>query len=110
MYDYDEEEEMINLWEETIRVLGNYSIKWEDVDAVILDGDCIITKENFEEVARKTNYDNGYGCTKILSNLKIIGWNWWLERGEYDGSEWWELKTMPTIPNIIKKVTSLTGE
>ena len=101
---------MANLWGETIKVLENYSIKWDEVDAVILAGDCAITKENFEEGARKTYYDNGYGSAEILSNLKIIGWNWWLERAEYDGSEWWELKTMPTIPNETRKITSLTGD
>lgn len=106
----DYNDELTNLWEETIRVLKNYSIEWDEVDAVILDGDCVITKENFEEVARNTNYDSGFGCAEILSNLKIIGWNWWLERGEYDGAEWWVLKTMPVIPNDTRKITSLKGE
>lgn len=101
---------MRNLWEETINKLENYSIKWEDVTAVILEGDCVITKENFEEVARRTNYDNGFGLAEIPSNLKILGWNWWLERAEYDGSEWWELKTMPIIPNELDKITTLTGD
>lgn len=98
---------MRNLWEETINKLENYSIKWEDVTAVILEGDCVITKENFEEVARRTNYDNDFGLAEIPSNLKILGWNWWLERAEYDGSEWWELKTMPIIPNKLDKITTL---
>lgn len=101
---------MRNLWEETINKLENYSIKWKDVTAVILEGDCVITKENFEEVARRTNYDNGFGLAEIPSNLKILGWNWWLERAEYDGSEWWELKTMPIIPNELDKITTLTGD
>lgn len=99
-----------NLWEETISVLKRHSISWDEVDTVILEGDCVITKENFEEVARKTNYDSGYGCSEILSNLMIVGWNWWLERREYDGSEWWELETKPIIPNNTRKITSLTGE
>lgn len=99
---------MANLWEETIEVLKDYSLTWDDVDAVILEGDNIlIPKENFEKVARRTNYDKSYGAVEIRSDLKIIGWNWWLERGEYDGSEWWELKTKPYIPNDIKEVTSL---
>lgn len=99
-----------NLWEETINKLENYSIKWDEVDAVILEGDCVISKENFEEVARRTNYDSGFGLTEIPPNLKILGWNWWLERAEYDGAEWWELKTMPTIPNKTSKITTLTGD
>lgn len=99
-----------NLWEETIEVLKDYSIKWEEVIAAILEGECVIPKGNFEEVARKTYYDNGYGAAEIPSNLKIVGWNWWLERAEYDGMEWWELKTMPTMPHEVKKITTLTGE
>ena len=101
---------MKNLWEETINKLENYSIKWDEVSAVILEGDCVITKQNFEEVARRTNYDNGFGLAEIPSNLKILGWNWWLERAEYDGSEWWELKTMPIIPHYVEKITTLTGD
>ena len=102
---------MKNLWEETIETLKNYSLTWDDVDAVILENDdVVIPKVNFEEVARKTNYDKGYGSVEIRSDLKIIGWNWWLERAEYDGLEWWELKIKPFIPSEVKEVTSLTGD
>jgi hypothetical protein len=102
---------MKNLWEETIETLKNYSLTWDDVDAVILENDdVVIPKVNFEEVARKTNYDNGFGCAEIRSDLVIVGWNWWLERAEYDGLEWWELKIKPFIPSEVKEVTSLTGD
>lgn len=95
-----------NLWEETIGTLRDYAITWDEVEYVIL-GDCCITKENFEEVARKTNYDAGYGSAEIRGDLMLVGWNWWLEREEYDGSEWWELQTKPHIPNEFQKITSL---
>lgn len=26
----------------------------------------------------------------------LVGDGWWIERAEYDGSEWWEFKTIPT--------------
>lgn len=98
-----------NLWEETIEVLKDHSLTWDDVDEVILDGDNVtISKENFEEVARKTYYDNGYGAAEIRTDLIIAGWNWWLERGEYDGSEWWEFQTQPFVPNEYTTVTKLT--
>jgi|SRR6267143_1107027 len=45
-------------------------------------------------------YDNGYGGAEIDRSLKIVGADWWLERGEYDGSEWWEFKTLPTKPEL----------
>lgn len=44
------------------------------------------------------DYDDGFGGAEINQSLKIVGDGWWLERGEYDGSEWWEFKTLPTKP------------
>lgn len=43
-------------------------------------------------------YDNGYGSAEIETSLRVVGADWWLERGEYDGAEWWEFKTQPTQP------------
>lgn len=40
-------------------------------------------------------YDNGYGGNEVYIGLRIVGDTWWLERGEYDGSEWWEYKEKP---------------
>lgn len=47
-------------------------------------------------------YDSGYGSPEI------DGFIWyndgtWSERGEYDGSEWWEYKNTPEIPKNLKK-------
>lgn len=95
-----------NLWEETIDTLKDYSLTWDDVEYVILGSYCI-TKENFKEVAYKTNYYASYGTAEIRSDLMLVGWNWWLERQEYDGSEWWELQTKPHIPGNFRKIKSL---
>lgn len=43
------------------------------------------------------NYDNGYGGEEIDLELVVVGDNWWLERHEYDGSEWWEYKELPKL-------------
>ena len=56
-----------------------------------------IMKENNKE------YDDGYGETEVKDDLQIVGANWWLERHEYDGSEWWEFKSLPTQPEEYKK-------
>lgn len=42
--------------------------------------------------------DSGCGGTVINTGLLIVGDNWWLERHEYDGSEWWEFKKYPEEP------------
>jgi hypothetical protein len=52
------------------------------------------TWDQFAEFAKDFDYDAGYGGTYV-ANLFVVGDDWWLERGEYDGSEWWEFKTLP---------------
>ena len=47
------------------------------------------------------NYDSGYG------GQSLYGFIWykdgtWSERGEYDGSEWWEYIACPKIPDALK--------
>lgn len=43
------------------------------------------------------NYDNGYGGQELFGTVWLNN-GVWLERGEYDGSEWWEIKEYPIIP------------
>ena len=47
------------------------------------------------------NYDNGYGGQELYGKV-WLGDNAWLERGEYDGSEWWSYKKLPEIPKYLK--------
>lgn len=49
-------------------------------------------------------YDAGYGGNEIPMDLKVVGKDFWLERHEYDGSEWWEFKTIPTEPEEIREL------
>lgn len=44
------------------------------------------------------DYDAGFGGTAIAESLRVVGDDWWLERHEYDGSEWWEYKRRPERP------------
>ena len=48
------------------------------------------------------NYNNGYG-TRYLYGTVWLTYGVWLERWEYDGSEGWELKTCPMIPDHLYK-------
>lgn len=82
---------MTNLWEETLRELATYGKTFKDVK-YIQGSDFAITKENFEQVAKKSEYYSGFGTAKVAEDLVIVGDDWWLERHEYDGSEWWEYK------------------
>ena len=46
-------------------------------------------------------YYNDFGGHEIPLDLVVVGDAWWLERREYDGSEWWEFKTIPQPPKAI---------
>ena len=47
-------------------------------------------------------YDNGYGGQQVYGTVWLKEENTWLERGEYDGSEWWEYKKCPQVPDELK--------
>lgn len=86
----------MNLLEETTKTLKGYNKTFDDVEWIGNDY-FYINKEVFLKQADRS-YDNGYGGAEVNGNLKIVGKDFWLERHEYDGSEWWEYKTMPIKP------------
>jgi len=96
---------VINLLKETLDTLAECNKTSADVLFVCCDQyDRPAISFSWDEFAEIADflYDNGYGGNEIHSSLKIVGDNWWLERGEYDGSEWWEFKTMPEHPPYQK--------
>lgn len=97
---------MTNLWEETMRMLVAHGKTFENVEYV-QGSNFGITKENFEKVAKKSKYYSGFGAAKVAEDLVIVGDDWWLERHEYDGSEWWEYKETPKQINEVKEVSCL---
>ncbi len=52
--------------------------------------DSVLGELNFD-------YDSGYGSQELFGNIWYNDGTW-SERGEYDGSEWWEHKSRPDIP------------
>jgi hypothetical protein len=87
----------LNLKEETKELLkeNNKTLKdiiWFGCDKVELVGDL--------EKVLDFQYDNDFGSQEVLEDLILVGKDFWLERHEYDGSEWWEYKNMPTRPKI----------
>lgn len=86
---------MINLLTETIDLLAKNGLKPTDVEWVgSRDGQCEGSWADFAAAA-DFDYDNGFGVNEIPMGLVVVGSDWWLERHEYDGSEWWELKRRP---------------
>jgi hypothetical protein len=50
-------------------------------------------------------YCNGHGMQELFGNIWYEDGSW-SERNEYDGSEWWEHKVCPEIPNSERIDTS----
>ena len=49
-------------------------------------------------------YDNGYGGQELFGTIWYTDGTW-SDRGEYDGSEWWEHHECPTIPDSLINIT-----
>ena len=99
---------MENLLEETKEKLASCNKTPKDVLWVgTSDGSEATTWEEFEKLAN-FEYDDGYGAAKIRLNLVVVGKNWWLERCEYDGSEWWVYKEQPKLQNLFKELKELS--
>lgn len=47
-------------------------------------------------------YDAGYGGQELFGTIWYADGTW-SDRGEYDGSEWWEHHQCPQIPNSLSK-------
>jgi hypothetical protein len=87
-----------NLLMETLEILENNGKSPEDV-MWVGDKNQFTTWKDFVANAN-FEYDAGFGGNEIDMDLKVVGRNWWLERHEYDGSEWWEFKTLPSKPKV----------
>ena len=47
------------------------------------------------------SYDDGYGSQELFGMIWYTDGSW-SDRGEYDGSEWWEHNTLPEIPKYLR--------
>lgn len=47
------------------------------------------------------DYDNGFGVQELYG--LILFEDSYSDRGEYDGSEWWENHKMPTVEEVINQ-------
>lgn len=97
---------MSNLLKETLELLERNNKKETDVKWV----GTTTHKTSWEDFKSKadTEYDSGFGSSKVAQDLLIVGDNWWMERHEYDGSEWWEFKEIPNEPKETIELKALT--
>lgn len=94
----------MNLLAETLEILSMYGKTPTDVRWVghrpregVSESTPFGTWDDFARFAN-FEYDPGYGGNEVEGELVIVGDDWWLERGEYDGSEWWEFTMLPQRP------------
>ena len=92
---------MSNLLTETKQILevngkNIFDILWYGTEEFVVSSD-IQKLFDFE-------YDDGYGIEEIPLDLVLVGEDFWMERHEYDGSEWWEYKCLPTKPTQVKEL------
>jgi hypothetical protein len=86
---------MKNLLIETTEELARngktpYDVRWVGTR----DGKHTLTWDTFTVMAHK-EYDESFGWHEVILDLVVVGEDWWMERHEYDGSEWWSYKTIP---------------
>jgi hypothetical protein len=88
---------MANLLEETKEALASQKKGPGDVLWIgSKDGTLVIGWPEFEQIAN-VEYDDDYGGAEVAEDLVVVGDDWWLERGEYDGREWWNYMTKPIL-------------
>jgi len=97
----------MNLLKETLDKLANSNHVPSDIKFIGSVSGYSCTWEEFQKLAN-IEYDSGYGSQIVASDLIIIfSDNSWLERREYDGSEWWKHIICPKISSNLKSINSL---
>ncbi|MEL3959485.1 hypothetical protein NST17_20245 [Caldifermentibacillus hisashii] len=96
-----------NLLEETLEILEEHGLTENDVEWVG-NKSLYFSFDHFKKIA-DVDYDSGYGSSKVAIDLIVVGKDWWLERHEYDGSEWWEFKSIPKKPDTYREVDVVVG-
>jgi hypothetical protein len=99
----------MNLLKETMSILNRklerINVRWVGSKG----GKYAITWEEFCKQAKDFEYDNGFGSNEVPEDLVVVGADWWLERVEYDGSEWWSFKRVPCGKVNAKPFKLVTG-
>lgn len=94
----------VNLYDEIVEKLKDNGYTVDDILAVVCD-DFNINIDNFIDVAKRTNYDSGFGVAEIAKDLKIIMRDGsWFERKEHDGSEWFSRVIPPKLHERTREI------
>jgi len=81
--------------EELLIVLTKINKTLDDIDYLAIKLNSIEVNDISKLDRLATRYGNGYGRQELFG-IVVFKDSSWLERGEYDGAEWWEYKKTPT--------------
>ena len=100
----------MNLLNETRDILLSNNKTFDDV--IFIGDRTTHTKMTVKDFLEHANveYNGGYGIEEINTKLILVGKDFWLERHEYDGSEWWEYKSMPNVNDFVDGVVYIFDE
>ena len=100
---------MVNAREELTKILKEIGYTYDDIKCFNIrfypkccePAKVAISGNDPEELKRNLNfdYDDGYGAQHLFG-LVLFKDNTWLERAEYDGSEWWEHRKPITCEDV----------
>lgn len=90
----------MNAKEELLKHIGDREVKYVRVIRDNYRKTMVVLEGTLDEVLPKLDfkYDNGYGSQELEGTVWYSDGTW-SERGEYDGSEWWEHRECPPLPN-----------
>jgi hypothetical protein len=80
-----------------------------DADEEIIERNFILTtgynEEDWNNFLSKIDfvYDSGYGSQELFCTIWYADGTW-SDRGEYDGSEWYQYHKCPDIPDYIRRI------
>ena len=101
---------MINFIKQTKDYFERLNINENDIIWVgSKDGKYACSWNNFVEKFKDLEYHNGFGGQEIANDLVVVGKDWWIERHDYDGSEWWEFKKLPNISETPVEFQKVKG-
>lgn len=91
----------ISLWQETMEFLKEWGRTFEDVIAIFGVG-LQITKENFKEIAQKTNKD-----LNIAGDLIILGRDFIIKREDLGLKGQWVYIPIPSVYGLSKEIKNV---
>lgn len=106
-------EELLHVIEyEQVKVIGavvQFGDYGDDIDSFSLP--LLYTEQDWENFLKflDRDYDSGYGGQNLFGTV-VCEDGIWFDRGEYDGSEWWETHKYPNLAEMFGDKLALKYE